>query len=165
MCKANLKPKIKQMVISVQTKSISKLLKAAIDAEDCRKKLDQKDKSRRTQTSASSTTKRKKKDEVFNIQTFKAPRKVQDPKDEVAGKEEYERGKRIKYSFDKNVEEIFKTLLEHGKLELPPSKGPSQEGRRNDPNYCPYHYMIFHPSKECFMLKEKIQDMLTKGVI
>ena len=47
MCKANLKPENKQMVISVKTKSTSKLLEVAIDVEDCHKKLDQKDKSRR----------------------------------------------------------------------------------------------------------------------
>ena len=94
--------------------------------------------------------------------TSKAPKKVQDPKDEVARKEEHKRRKGIKYSFDENVEEIFKTLLEHGKLELPPSKRPNQEGRTDYPNYCPYHRMISHHLKECFILKEKIQDMLTK---
>ena len=104
-------------------------------------------------------------DEVFNIQTSKVARKAHDPKDEAARKEEYERRKKIKYSFDENVEEIFRTLLEHGKLELPLSKTPTQEGRRDDPNYCPYHRMISHPLKECFILNEKIQDMLTKRVI
>ena len=73
--------------------------------------------------------------------------------------------KGIKYSFNENIEEIFKTLLEHGKLELPPSKRPSQECKIDNPNYCPYHRMISHPLKEYFILKEKIQDMLTKGVI
>ena len=83
MCKANLKPEIKQMIISVTTKSMSKLLEAAIDAEDCRKELDQKDKSSRIQTPTPSTSNGKKKEEVFNIQTSKAPRKAQDPKDEA----------------------------------------------------------------------------------
>ena len=138
MCKANLKPEIKQIVINVKTKSMFKLLEAAIDAEDCCKEHDQKDKSRRTQTPAPSTTKGKKKEEGFNIPTSKAPRKVQDLKDEVAGKEGYERKKSFKNSFNENVEEIFKTLLEHGKLELPPSKRPSQGGRTDDPNYYPY---------------------------
>ena len=87
------------------------------------------------------------------------------PKDEVARKEEHEWRKNAKYSFDENIEDIFITLLEHGKLELPSSKRPSQEGRMDDLNYCPYHQMIFHPLKECFILKEKIQDMLAKGVI
>ena len=130
MNKANLKLETKQMVTSVKTKSMSKLLEGAIDAEDCRKELDQKDRSGRTQAPASSTTKGKKKQEVFNIQTSKAPRKAQDPEDEVARKEEYKRRKSIKYSFNENVEEIFNTLLEHGKLELPPSKRPGQEAER-----------------------------------
>ena len=61
-----------------------------------------------------------------------------------------------------SVNNIFRTLLEHGKLELPSSKRPSQEGRMDDPNYCPSHRMISHPLKECFILKEKVQDMLAK---
>ena len=40
MNKANLKLETKQMVTSVKTKSMSKLLEGAIDAEDCRKELD-----------------------------------------------------------------------------------------------------------------------------
>ncbi|XXG88395.1 hypothetical protein AAC387_Pa12g0609 [Persea americana] len=104
---------------------MSKLLEAAIDAEDCRNKLNQNDKSRRTQTPTPSTSKGKKKNEVFNIQTSKVPKKAQDHKDESARKEEYKRRKNIKYSFDENVKEIFRTLLEQEKLELPPSKRPS----------------------------------------
>ncbi|XXG41707.1 hypothetical protein AAC387_Pa01g2119 [Persea americana] len=153
------------MVISVKTKSMSKLLEATIDAEEYHKEFDQKNKSKRIQASAPSASKGKKKEEVFNIQTSKTPRKAQDPKDEAARKEEYGRRKNAKYSFDENIEDIFKTLLEHGKLEPPSSKRPSQEGRTDDPNCYPYHRMISHPSKECFNLKEKIEDMLTKGVI
>ena len=119
------------MIISVKTKSISKLLEATINAENYHKELDKKDKSRRTQTPAPSTSKGKKKEEVFNIHNSKAPRKAQDPKNEAAREGGIRKAE--------NVEEIFKTLLEHGKLELPPSKRPNQEGRLNDPNYCPYH--------------------------
>ncbi|XXG56108.1 hypothetical protein AAC387_Pa03g3610 [Persea americana] len=140
---------------------MSKLLEAAIDAEDCRKELDQKNKSQRIQASAPSASKGKKKEEVFNIEASKAPRKAQDPEDEAARKEEYEMRKNAKYFFD----DIFKTLLEHGKLELPFSKRPNQEGRIDDPNYGPYHRMISHHLKECFILNERIQDMLAKGVI
>ena len=39
--------------------------------------------------------------------------------------------------FDENVEDIFRTLLEHEKLELPSSKRSSQEGKTDDPNYYP----------------------------
>ncbi|KAJ8635709.1 hypothetical protein MRB53_009976 [Persea americana] len=70
---------------------MSELLEAAIDAENCRKELDQKNKSQRIQASAPSASKGKKKEHVFNIQTSKALRKAQDPKDEAARKEEYER--------------------------------------------------------------------------
>ena len=99
------------MVISV------KLLEAAIDAKDCQKELDQKNMSKRIQASTSSASKGKKKEEVFNIQTSKAPRKAQDPKHEAAKKEEYERRKNAKYSFDENIEDTFKTLLEDSENE------------------------------------------------
>ena len=156
MCKSNIKPEIKQMVISVKTKFMSKLLEAAIDVDDCHKELDQKKNSKRIQASAPSASKGKKKEEVFNVQTSKTPRKEQDPKDEVARKEEYERGKNAKYSFDDNIEDILRTLLEHGKLELHYPKRPGQESRMDDPNYCPYYWMVSHPLKECFILKEKV---------
>ena len=135
------------MVISIKTKSMFKLLEAAIDAEDCHKELDQKNKHKRIQTSAPFASKGKKKEEVFNIQTSKTPKKVEDPNDEAARKEEYERRKNAKYSFDENIEAICRTLLENGNLELPSSKRPSQEGRTDDPNNCPYHRMISHPLK------------------
>ncbi|KAJ8649064.1 hypothetical protein MRB53_002087 [Persea americana] len=95
MCKANLKPEIKQMVISVKTKSISKLLEAAIDAEDCRKELDQKDKSRRTQTPTPSTSKGKKKEEVFNIRLQRLPERRKILRMKPARKEEYERRNQV----------------------------------------------------------------------
>ena len=75
MCKSNLKPDLKQTVINVKTKSMSKLLEAAINAEDSYKKLDQKNESKEIQASAPSASKGKKKEEVFNIQTSKTPRK------------------------------------------------------------------------------------------
>ena len=61
MCKPNLKPEIKEMVINVKTKSMSKLQEATIDAEDCHKELDQKNKSKRIQASTPSASKGKKK--------------------------------------------------------------------------------------------------------
>lgn len=67
MCKSNLKPEIKQMVISIKTKSMSMLLESAIDAKECHKELDQKNKYKRIKASASFVFKVKKKEKVFNI--------------------------------------------------------------------------------------------------
>ncbi|KAJ8633401.1 hypothetical protein MRB53_026737 [Persea americana] len=128
MCKSNLKPEIKQTVINIKTKSMSKLLEAAIVAEDCHKELEHKYKSKRIQTSTPSASKGKKKEDVFIIQTLKTPRKAQDPKDEAARKEEYERRKNVIQFFDhisrathctkkKNiVKDVFATRL-HQKIE------------------------------------------------
>ena len=72
---------------------IFNILEVAIDVENCHKELDKKNKSQRIQAFAPSASKRKKKKEVFNIQISKAHTNVQDPKDEAARKEEYERTK------------------------------------------------------------------------
>lgn len=85
MCKANLKPEIKQMVISIKTKSMSKLLEAAIDAKDCHKELDQKNKSKRIEASAPSTNKIKKR-EIFNIQIQRLPESCKIPKMKLPGR-------------------------------------------------------------------------------
>ncbi|XXG72495.1 hypothetical protein AAC387_Pa07g1575 [Persea americana] len=70
-----------------------------------------------------------------------------------------------KYPFDEDVEEIFGALLANGKLTLPDPKRPGDVGKTNDPRYCPYHQMISHPLNQCFVVREKINEMWKNGVI
>ncbi|KAJ8615024.1 hypothetical protein MRB53_034396 [Persea americana] len=70
-----------------------------------------------------------------------------------------------KYPFDEDVEEIFGALLANGKLTLPDPKRPGDVGKTNDPRYCPYHQMVSHPLNQCFVVREKINEMWKNGVI
>ena len=71
-----------------------------------------------------------------------------------------------KYSFmDDLVEDLFEDLLEQKLIALPEVKRPHEVGKTNDPKYCPYHRLISHPIKECFVLKDKIQELLDSKII
>ncbi|KAG5528413.1 hypothetical protein RHGRI_029178 [Rhododendron griersonianum] len=71
-----------------------------------------------------------------------------------------------KYSFtDDLVEDMFEDLLEQKLITLPDVKRPHEEGKKNDPKYCPYHRLISHPLKDCFFLKDKIQELFDSRVI
>ncbi|KAI8535488.1 hypothetical protein RHMOL_Rhmol10G0178500 [Rhododendron molle] len=71
-----------------------------------------------------------------------------------------------KYSFtDDLVEDIFEDLLEWKLIALPDVKRPHDEGKKNDPKYCPYHHLISHPLRDYFVLKDKIQELFDLRVI
>ncbi|KAG5556090.1 hypothetical protein RHGRI_006649 [Rhododendron griersonianum] len=71
-----------------------------------------------------------------------------------------------KYSFtDDLVEDMFEDLLEQKLITLPDVKRPHEEGKKNDPKYCPYHRLISHPLRDCFVLKDKIQELFDSRVI
>ena len=64
-----------------------------------------------------------------------------------------------KYPFDEDVEEVFGALLVNGKLTLPNPQKRGDVGKTNDPRYCPYHQMVSHPLNQCFVVREKINEM------
>ncbi|KAG5562842.1 hypothetical protein RHGRI_005537 [Rhododendron griersonianum] len=71
-----------------------------------------------------------------------------------------------KYSFtDDLVEDMFEDLLEQKLITLPDVKRPHEEGKKNDPKYCPYHRLISHLLRDCFVLKDKIQELFDSRVI
>ena len=70
------------------------------------------------------------------------------------------------YSFkDEQVVAIFHLLHKGNKLKLPDVRRPNEMGRTNDPNYCLFHRMVHHPTNKCFVLKDKIQDLVDAGVL
>ncbi|CAL8087432.1 unnamed protein product [Prunus armeniaca] len=72
--------------------------------------------------------------------------------------------KEVKYSFDDdNVEEIFDQLLVFNAITLPESKRLAEANKTNDPRYCRYHHLISHTLKDCYILKDKIQELLNNG--
>jgi len=74
--------------------------------------------------------------------------------------------KEKKYSFDDDdVQGIFNELMAVRAISLPESKRPAEVNKRNDPRYCPYHRIISHPIKDCYVFKEIIKDMIRRGDI
>ncbi|CAL5430658.1 unnamed protein product [Camellia sinensis] len=66
---------------------------------------------------------------------------------------------------DDLVEDLFEDLLEQKLIALPEVKRPHEVGKTNDPKYYPYYHLISHPIKECFVLKDKIQELLDSKII
>ncbi|KAI5317664.1 hypothetical protein L3X38_037371 [Prunus dulcis] len=71
--------------------------------------------------------------------------------------------KRLKSFNDEDVEEIFDQLLASNSIALPESKRPAEANKTNDPRYCRYHRLISHTLKDCYILKDKIQELLNNG--
>lgn len=61
------------------------------------------------------------------------------------------------YSFkNEHIATIFNFLIQHNMIKLPESKRSEKVEKTNNPNYSLYHQIIGHPTKNCFILKDKI---------
>jgi len=70
------------------------------------------------------------------------------------------------YSFKvEQVVTIFHLLHKGNKLKLPKVRRANEVGRINDLNYCLFHRMLQHPTNKCFILKDKIQELVNAGVL
>ena len=70
------------------------------------------------------------------------------------------------YTYDvSQLGDIMRLLLEGGKISLPPCKRPEEEFKTNDPKYCPYHRIVGHTLKDCYVLKDKVQELINVGAI
>ncbi|KAL6125822.1 hypothetical protein ACLB2K_073874 [Fragaria x ananassa] len=67
----------------------------------------------------------------------------------------------FKYSFaDEDVEEIFSVLYKENVIELPKLKHPSEVNKTKNSKFCRFHRIVGHPTSDCFVLKNVIQDMI-----
>lgn len=58
------------------------------------------------------------------------------------------------YSFkEEHIEGLFHLLNRHDRLKLPATRHLKQVGRTDHPNYCLFHRMIGHLTKNCHTLK------------
>jgi len=48
---------------------------------------------------------------------------------------------------------------------VPKPKRPAEANVTNDPKYCPYHRIISHPIKDCYVFKDIIKGMIRRGEI
>ena len=168
ICRNNMRARIRSMIIGNKSKNLGELLEASMETKTVIKDLNNQ-KSSKKEPTAIPTSKPKKK-EVLNVQTKSAPQPPKKAENKAAGKrpelsDAFKERVEKKYPFDEDVEEIFGALLANGKLTLPDPKRPGDVGKTNDPRYCPYHQMVSHPLNQCFVVREKINEMWKNGVI
>ena len=168
ICRNNMRARIRSMIIGNKSKNLGELLEASMEAETVIKDLNSQ-KSSKKEPTAIATSKPKKK-EVLNVQTKSTPQPQKKAENKAAGKkpelsEAFRERVEKKYPFDEDVDEIFEALIANGKLTLPEPKRPEDVGKTNDPRYCPYHQMVSHPLNQCFVVREKINEMWKNGVI
>ncbi|KAG5591245.1 hypothetical protein H5410_041759 [Solanum commersonii] len=64
-----------------------------------------------------------------------------------------------------DVPMIVDELLAKKVINLPESKRPEEINKVGDPRYCKFHRVLGHPTSKCFILKEKIMMLVSKGKI
>lgn len=70
------------------------------------------------------------------------------------------------YTFkDEQTVTLFHLLNKRGMLQFPNNSRPKETGKIDDSRYCLYHQNLGHPTKECYMLKRKIQTLIEAKVI
>jgi len=48
---------------------------------------------------------------------------------------------------------------------LPKSKRPVEADKVNDPRYCKYHHIVGHTLQDCFVFKDKLQELIDKNIV
>ena len=150
------------MIISNKSKNLRELLEVAMEAETEIKDLDSKKSSKKEPTTI--TTSKPKQKEVLNVQTKSAPQQPKKAKTKAASKKPelskaFKERVEKKYPFDDDIQEIFGALLANDKLTLPDPKRPGDVGKTNDPRYYPYHQMVSLLLNQCFIVRERINEM------
>ena len=70
------------------------------------------------------------------------------------------------YSFkDEHVISLFKLLHKSNKLKLSESKRSEDISKVDDPNYCLYHRIVGHPTKNCYIFKDVLQALIDAEVL
>ena len=65
------------------------------------------------------------------------------------------------YSFkDERVDSLFNLLNKSNRLKLPKSRHPEEVGKTDNPNYCLYHRILGHPTKNCYIFKDILQTLI-----
>jgi len=65
------------------------------------------------------------------------------------------------YSFkDEHVNSLFKLLQKSNRLKISEIRRPKGVGKTDDPNYCLYHRMLGHLTKNCYIFKDVLQALI-----
>jgi len=60
---------------------------------------------------------------------------------------------------------LFKLLQKSNKLKLLEIRRPYEVRKIDDPNYCLYHRMLGHPTKNCYIFKDVLQALIDAEVL
>ena len=63
------------------------------------------------------------------------------------------------------MHEIIDDLMAAKAISLLEQKRPTKANKTNDPKHFPYHMIISHPIKDCYVLKNIVDDMIRRGEI
>ena len=70
------------------------------------------------------------------------------------------------YSFkDEHMVSLFKLLQKSNKLKLPEIRRPEVIGKSDDPSYYLYHRMLGQHTKNCYIFKDVLQDLIDAEVL
>jgi len=70
------------------------------------------------------------------------------------------------YSFkDEHVDLLFKLLNKSNRLKLLEARRPEEVRKTDNPNYCLYHTMLGHPTKNCYIFKDILQVLIDAEVL
>ena len=164
MCRNNISIKVLSKMGAVETRSWKELVWQGEQAEIILKRIESEepqpqqnsDKQRPSRSSSNSKGK-----DVLAIETTvssKAPQKQKGTGSEPRFQKHYD------FKEDQVVT-IFKSLLKGKKIKLPEVRRPEDANKTDDPNFCLYHRMVNHATKECYILKDKIQALLDANVM
>lgn len=64
-----------------------------------------------------------------------------------------------------DLESLFRQTIEYQDIILPKSKRPTEADKVNDPKYCKYHCILGHTLQDCFMFKDKLQELINKNTV
>ena len=59
---------------------------------------------------------------------------------------------------------LFKLLQKSNKLKLPEVRCLEEVKKTDDPNYYLYHRMLGYPTKNCYIFKDVLQDLIDTDV-
>lgn len=161
MCSNNLLPEIATFVSTAEPQTFDALVSKASNVE--------KQIARKKSLTQGAIFKNQRTDNTRDsLATFV---KTDEKSDTCKGKERSRKltlkeRREVKYTFDDDdVEQILNELCKAKAIELPESKRPSEVNKTKDHQFCRYHRIVSHPTKDCFILKNIIQEMINKKEI
>ena len=93
----------------------------------------------------------------------KSPLKTQSVRGDMASSQS---GGNKSYSVkDEHVVSLFKLLQKSNRLKLSDIRRSEKVGKTEDPNYCLYHRMLGHPTKNCYIFKDVLQTLIDAKVL